>query len=685
MLVEDPSAPCGSYPYLDGSPYEVPAAGPATHCDDVCHSRPVCVAASEAHRQWLNCAERHEVEAYAAAKSYSKVVLVPFGVQFEEDATDVTRRKPEDLIHMRPLLRPHVLHNPHFVTVVGVVQKPLWLAGGEPLPNEEDWAHDAYRNSVAEGFCLRDLAEWDNAGPLLTATFPGLELQPPKGEKWLFVISPFLYGIVGDMESFYHLFGITEKRCMWCVVAAADLAEKNGASASLRSSAECALAISQHRAAIFNPALSQKEKKAAGTALEVMGVKPWTIRNVFEQLVLPATWRLPHTTGGSIYDYYTLDSLHVFNQGVVVRAVRILYNAVRARGNLDAFNRSFISMGVAFDDGVRRRVSVRGGLKLSLKAQKGDVNYSLLRCMVAALDSVALGDEQLRLTLVQFGEFVLYSHRVSNNASGSQQRAYLNNVVLPWLVSDHCKTLGVFDFDEDTVKPRNLLFPKYHALQEIPRLFRRWGCHLSFGSMSAFEAAHPVAKAIFRHVSKAPAGRLPQFMRLAALRYMFRFVAPIFCSTIKREPPPPPPRDLISVLPPASRTALPPALRAELRGAAAKAGLRIDDAVAIRVDSWVRARCGVELHDAPLLPGDFLCVRNADTLIELRAVLVTGGKHSYAGREWVLQQRHGPMHEIRVQGEWRVGPLEHVWGRAWVYRKGRNVVYAPSLERYEYV
>lgn len=688
MLAHDPLAPRGSYPYLDGAPYRGPAVGPAAHCDDVCLSRPVCNAASEAHKQWLNSPERGAIETFAASNGFSRVVLVPFGIWLEEDATDTSRKKSEDLIHMRPLLRPHVLQNPRFVTVAGVVQKPSWLSGGEPQPNEEDWAHDAYRNSVAEGFCLRDLAEWDAAGPLLSASFPGLELQPPVGEKLLFVISPFLVGIVGDLESFYHLFGVLDLRCPWCVVSPADMAAKTGASSALRSSTELASDISKHRATLFDPLVSQKAKKAAGTALEALGVKPALVRDVFEQLVLSPTWRLPHTMGASIYDYYSLDSLHVFNQGVVVRAIRILYNAVRAHGDFDSYNRAFILMGVAFADGVRRRISLHGGLKLSLKAQKGDLNYSMLRCMVAALDSVALSDAKLRTKLVQFGEAVLYAHRVCNNASGPQQRQYLAEVVLPWLVGDDCMTLGVFDFEDKTQAPRNLRFPKYHCLQEIPRLFKRWGCHLSFGSMSAFEAAHPVAKAIFRHVSKSPAGRLPQFARLAALRYMFRFVAPMFCRGGRNEAPPPPPADSMVVRRPSSRAALPHSVSVALRSAVGDAGFRIEDAAAVEVESWVRARAGVELHAAPLCVGDFVCLRTANTLIELRAVLeFPGEKRFYAGREWVLERQHGKLHQVRVPaGEWCVGPLAHVLGRAWVYRKTRDaIVYAPALERYEYV
>jgi hypothetical protein len=174
-------------------------------------------------------------------------------------------------------------------------------------------------------------------------------------------------------------------------------------------------------------------------------------------------------------------------------------------------------------------------------------------------------------------------------------------------------------------------------------------------------------------------------MRLAALRYMFRFVAPMFCRASKRAAPPPPPTD--GVMKVSGRAALPRGLSEELRNAVGAAGLRIEDAVTVCVDSWVRARAGVELHAAPLCVGDFVCVRSANTLIELRAVLEFGGQqHYYAGRVWVSQRQHGQLHQVRKPGEWRVGPLANVWGRAWVYRKSPGfIVYAPPLERYDYV
>ena len=702
QLVLDPLAPAGTYPYLDDAPAEaggggaaaaaavgvgIDAIGRAAHCNCVTCSRPVLLAAAKAHKWWKDSAEKPLIEAWALANGYEKVVLCPFGLHVEEDATDVSRRKSEDVLQLRPLLKPHVINNPRFITVLGVVKKPVWLEKNHgPSSPQAAWAHDAYLNSVAEGFGLRELSEWDTAGPLLTSSFPGLEIQPPAGKKWLFCISPFLVGVIGDLESFYHLFEVTDQRCPWCTVP--KVSQSAGAADPLRSKPEIAAAILGHRETILNPAASQTEKKAAGRDLAVWGVKPTLIRNIFEQLSLTATWRLPHTTGASIYDYYVLDILHVFNQGVVVRAIGIFFNAVKLHGDFDRFNRNFILLGDAFGDGVRRRVSLHGGLKMSLKAQKGDTNYSMLRCMVAALDAAALSSGNLRQRLIRFGEFILFAHRVANCASGPLQRKHLADVVLPWLCSADCMQLGEFDFDDDTKHPRNLSFPKYHIMLEIPRLLQLWGCHLNFASMSAFEAGHPDVKDIFRHVSRAAAARLPQFLRLAALRYLFRFVVPLFCPTARDagRPPPRPPADSVTVS--ARKSPLPPSLAAMLTAPAAAAGCALAGAMVVAVENLLRARHGVAVHDAPVLEGDLLCVEGLEPLLELRVVLESAGQLFYVGREWAASKTHGELHNVfsrGAAGAFRVGRLSAVLGRAWVYTRDGEAIFARQLERYAYV
>ena len=459
-----------------------------------------------------------------------------------------------------------------------------------------------------------------------------------------------------------------------------------GAASPLRSSPEIAAAILRLRAIIFDPATSQLQKKAAGRELDTFGMKPTLIRNVFEQLFLAPTWRLPHTTGASIFDYYVLDILHVFNQGVVVRAIRIFFNAVTHHGDFDRFNHNFILSGDAFGDGVRRRVSLHGGLKMSLKAQKGDTNYSMLRCMVVALDSAALSNDNLRQRLIRFGEFILFAHRVANCASGPLQRKHLEGVVLPWLGSADCMQLGEFDYDDDTKNPRHLRFPKYHIMLEIPRLLRLWGCHLNFASMSAFEAGHPDVKDIFRHVSRASAARLPQFLRLAALRYLFRFVVPLFCPSAAGRPAPRPPADSVTLS--ARRLPLPRSLAAMLEAPAAAAGCALAGAMVVSVDNILRARHGVAVHDAPVLKGDLLCVEGVDSLLELRVVLESGGLLWYVGCDWAASKAHGELHSVFTRaaaGGFRVGPLSAVLGRAWVYKRGDAAIFARLLERSAYV
>ena len=114
------------------------------------------------------------------------------------------------------MLAQHVASNSFFVVLTGLVQKPPWKR--ENMTNEQwRWAEETYQSNVAaaSGWC--ELATWDDEGPLLLDSIPGLNVQPPPGEKWLFVVSSILCGVSGDLQGIWRITGMQQYSCPWCV------------------------------------------------------------------------------------------------------------------------------------------------------------------------------------------------------------------------------------------------------------------------------------------------------------------------------------------------------------------------------------------------------------------------------------------------------------------------------------
>jgi hypothetical protein len=95
------------------------------------------------------------------------------------------------------------------------------------------WGESTYLDHVAWASGYAELCAWDAAGPLLLDKIPGLVVAPPSTEKWLFVASPILCGVSGDLQGIWRVTGLQQYSCPWCL-ARSPCGARTSAAAMLR-------------------------------------------------------------------------------------------------------------------------------------------------------------------------------------------------------------------------------------------------------------------------------------------------------------------------------------------------------------------------------------------------------------------------------------------------------------------
>jgi hypothetical protein len=213
-MLSSGTAARGTFKLLERGPVAQPDNGG-------CCALHECVAvrqcAAECHAEWEKDPTRPLIEKWAVANGYCKAVLVPAPLRTAEDATNVTERLTCDCVHLRlDILAPHVVNNPHFVVLAGMVEKPPWKRN-KCTDAQWQWGEEQYQRNVAACAGWVELSAWDGDGPLLLERIPGLDVQPPLGEKWLFVVSPMLCGVSGDLQGVWRICGLQQYKCPWCM------------------------------------------------------------------------------------------------------------------------------------------------------------------------------------------------------------------------------------------------------------------------------------------------------------------------------------------------------------------------------------------------------------------------------------------------------------------------------------
>ena len=208
----------GSFLYLDGTTQFKDSGG----CSEMQQTELVLQGAANAHAVWNASAAKPLLCERAAELGYSNVLLVPMGYSACEDATLGTTRTSVDLVQWRlSILAPHCMNHDHFVSVGGLLTKPNFSENVLP-PKNDAWAAAAYAKSLAAGYGMDELLRWDAEGLLIVDRFPGLSLQPPEGERWLFILSPYLAGISGDLQGIYKSYALKGSgkaaACPFCLV-----------------------------------------------------------------------------------------------------------------------------------------------------------------------------------------------------------------------------------------------------------------------------------------------------------------------------------------------------------------------------------------------------------------------------------------------------------------------------------
>ena len=194
----------GTFLYLDGNTQFMDSGG----CSELQQTELVLQGATNAHVAWDASAAKPLLCKRAAELGYSNVLLVPMGYSACEDATLGTTRTNVDLVQWRlSILAPHCMNHDHFVSVGGLLTKPNFSENVLP-PKNDAWAAAAYAKSLAAGYGMDELLRWDAEGLLIVDRFPGLSVQPPEGERWLFILSPYLAGISGDLQGIYKSYAL---------------------------------------------------------------------------------------------------------------------------------------------------------------------------------------------------------------------------------------------------------------------------------------------------------------------------------------------------------------------------------------------------------------------------------------------------------------------------------------------
>lgn len=297
----------GTFLYLDGKGVADDSGG----CVGLCHTELVLQGAAAAHKNWDESAAKPILTEWATRAGFSKVLLVPFPWRGAEDATNATTRTSLGAVHVKPdNLAPHCQNHDHLVLLNGLITKPPWKEGALPRENAE-WAENAYHQSLAEAYGLTELINWDKEGLLLVDRFPGLSEQPPEGERWLHVLSPYLSGISGDLQGCYKSFGLKlNVSCPCCVVASGDF-NSDTCGKCERWDPNVVLYVEHHRKKYSSGTAA--EKKVACAALNSLGINP-DVKSCFDWATsFGASWRVPHTVGAisTPYRYYAIDVLHV--------------------------------------------------------------------------------------------------------------------------------------------------------------------------------------------------------------------------------------------------------------------------------------------------------------------------------------------------------------------------------------
>ena len=297
----------GSFVYLDGTG-EIDVSG---GCVGLCDTELLLQGAAAAHKSWNESAGKPLLTAWASNRGYNRILLVPCPLRAAEDGTNTTTRTKVDAVHIKPdNLAPHCMNHDHFVLLSGLISKPPWKEGALPKENAA-WAETSYQQSLAEAYGLTQLMNWDKDGLLLVDRFPGLSLQPPEGEKWLFVLSPYLSGISGDLQGCYKAFGLKQNvSCPFCVVPSAKF-NVDTCDTCERWDPNVVAFVEHHRKKYA--AGSPAEKRTAGVALTGLGINP-DVKTCFDWVSsFGESWRVPHTTKAvaTPYRYYAIDVLHV--------------------------------------------------------------------------------------------------------------------------------------------------------------------------------------------------------------------------------------------------------------------------------------------------------------------------------------------------------------------------------------
>ena len=347
MLRSEAVAP-GSFVLLgeagEGGGGGAPAAVPEGGCSPLHACSRVQNAAAACHEQWRQGPERLFIKDWATKHGYDRVVLVPVPLHTAEDSTRVKRRKEVDPVHLRlDILAPHVMNNPFFMPIVGIVEKPPWV---RPKSSHEqwEWAEKTYQQHISWASGWVELCEWDAQGPLLLDRIPGLHVQPPPGKKWLFVASPILCGVSGDLQGVWRITGLKQYTCPWCTSSfdTFDSGERRGSPAFLT-------AQISHFNAVLNPASAPAVIRTATDALRVVGFRKYVHQIVGSPAVVPSflcipheTWRLPHTRPNfSFFDYICPDILHLAPQGVFKRGISLVLCVVSRRGDMSKLEGNF--------------------------------------------------------------------------------------------------------------------------------------------------------------------------------------------------------------------------------------------------------------------------------------------------------------------------------------------------------
>ncbi len=190
----------GTFLYLDGTTQFKDSGG----CSELQQTELVLLlqGAANAHAAWDANALKPRLCERAAELGYSKVLLVPMGYSACEDATNGT-------------LAPHFMNHDHFVSA-----RPVAWAASLPSPTSQKTpcppkttrgaARRTQRASQLDG--MDELLRLDAGRLLIVDHFPGLSVQPPEGERWLFILSPYLAGISGDLQGIYKSYAFKRAR-----------------------------------------------------------------------------------------------------------------------------------------------------------------------------------------------------------------------------------------------------------------------------------------------------------------------------------------------------------------------------------------------------------------------------------------------------------------------------------------